>query len=346
MYEFIQSGELRKQARRLLRYRLPLVVVIVVNTALILRIALPPARQAQAQRPADRQLVAGQMEPDAQQIPPMPPPNLLALAGEKEAGVTNTLSVDSRIPLGTIAADMTALPAVGLRSATGRSEATSVSVPFDSTVMQQPNAPLANAIMNDRHVTDQPLGADPIDARVDVFETANQVEVVRSYAPEISIDVWRHDVQKLMRRWQQASQDLLSKYDAPVPDKIEPNAAIVTLGSRSPESAHVAPAATPLDAPVPSAVPNELTEQTRPAVGVTLHNAMKNAETIRFLIDHRLCELRPGELHQFPHADKWLIQYHRGGEFGNIERVLLPGVYEFVATEHGWDVVRVESAER
>ena len=66
------------------------------------------------------------------------------------------------------------------------------------------------------------------------------------------------------------------------------------------------------------------------AAGLAVHNPPGNNGTIRFLVNRRLCELLPGEAHQFPAAEEWVIQFHPGGEFENVERTITRGVYHFI----------------
>jgi hypothetical protein len=54
-----------------------------------------------------------------------------------------------------------------------------------------------------------------------------------------------------------------------------------------------------------------------------------------------LHSLGPGETHNLGSGDSWLIQFHRGGDFGNAEYTIADGVHAFKAAELGWELQRV-----
>jgi hypothetical protein len=56
------------------------------------------------------------------------------------------------------------------------------------------------------------------------------------------------------------------------------------------------------------------------------------------LVNGRVCELWPGEAHEFTVGDTWDVQFHRGESLANERRLLSRGVYRFVVTDHGWDL--------
>lgn len=70
---------------------------------------------------------------------------------------------------------------------------------------------------------------------------------------------------------------------------------------------------------------------------LVLRNRSDNGGSVTFLVNGRRCELGPGEAHEFA-ADQpgWQIQFHRGDAFGNEERTLTKGRYEFIVTDQGW----------
>ncbi|MHB8969330.1 MAG: hypothetical protein ACYC3X_03900 [Pirellulaceae bacterium] len=75
-----------------------------------------------------------------------------------------------------------------------------------------------------------------------------------------------------------------------------------------------------------------------PPTGLTIRNASENKETVRFLINGRVCELQPGEAHDFAAGTAWNVKFHRGESFGNAQQTLVPGIYRFVVTDQGWDL--------
>ncbi len=79
---------------------------------------------------------------------------------------------------------------------------------------------------------------------------------------------------------------------------------------------------------------------------LTVRNPLENTETIRFLVNSRIYELQPGEAHQFPPGEQWLIQFHPGGDFQDIDRTVTTGIFQFVITQQGWDLVPIENEAR
>lgn len=87
----------------------------------------------------------------------------------------------------------------------------------------------------------------------------------------------------------------------------------------------------PLDPTPAAAAPTSL----------TLRNAPESGGAVVCLVNGRVCELRPGEAHQFPADQPWDVRFHRGDSFGNEHRNLGPGTYQFIVTDLGWELVEV-----
>lgn len=83
--------------------------------------------------------------------------------------------------------------------------------------------------------------------------------------------------------------------------------------------------------------PKPASAPARPAHSeLTLRNPRGNDGPVSLLVNSRLCTLGPGEAHAFTDGSAWVVQFHRGGTFGNAELTLTSGRYDFVVTDHGW----------
>ncbi len=319
-----------------MRYRMPLILVIAVNTAMILRTALPPTRQAQAQRPADHRLTAN-LKPDntlsgtTQQRPPIEASAPLAHASETASLCETTVPLDSAQLPGSPRADTT-VPATD--SATNA--AITADVARDDAVGRQAKQATINLWSEsaEQPRDSQPLAADHI--------AADHTASAAFRLSNIPMKAWRRDARQLMQRWQHAAQSMLSTYRSYQHQQqaiAADNASDAQDGDRSAEASHAALAFATNAKAATSVTSSQQIDPASQPIGLTLRNATENAETIRFLVDHRRHELLAGEAHLFPPADAWHIQYHPGGEFKNVERIMTPGSYHFIATDHGWDIV-------
>ena len=75
-----------------------------------------------------------------------------------------------------------------------------------------------------------------------------------------------------------------------------------------------------------------------------LRNPKQTEGNVHFLVGSSEHSLRPGEMERFEAEQSLAVLFHRGDEFGNVRRELTPGVYEFNVTDHGWDLVQVETS--
>ncbi len=97
------------------------------------------------------------------------------------------------------------------------------------------------------------------------------------------------------------------------------------------------------DGMLPSAVPDRLELVTpakaAPATGLVLLNDREAGAAVRFVVNGRVHALGPGEKYESDSQEgAWLVQFHRGGSFGNAQYTLSAGTYVFRATERGWDL--------
>jgi len=117
-----------------------------------------------------------------------------------------------------------------------------------------------------------------------------------------------------------------------------------TYGAAAPVAAPAAPTVgTPTPAPSLSSVqPNSL-----PAYqgrGISIRNPAETGTPVTFVIDGRFeAELSPGESHSLAEKSSYVVEFDRGGEFGTARHVVNEGSYEFVATERGWDLRRLDT---
>jgi hypothetical protein len=72
---------------------------------------------------------------------------------------------------------------------------------------------------------------------------------------------------------------------------------------------------------------------------VTLINPRESGGPVRFLLNGRESVLRPGETQQLSADRTWLIEFHRGGDFGEARYTLTSGAYRFRVTGRGWELV-------
>jgi hypothetical protein len=71
---------------------------------------------------------------------------------------------------------------------------------------------------------------------------------------------------------------------------------------------------------------------------IELFNPDRNGAPIRCLVDGRLVELEPGESKMIPGADRRIIRFHRGGDFGEARYGMETGLYWFARSDQGWEL--------
>lgn len=72
---------------------------------------------------------------------------------------------------------------------------------------------------------------------------------------------------------------------------------------------------------------------------LVLRNATTSSRDVHFLVNERPFSLSPGERLGLT-GHRWLVRFHRGGEFGDAAYTIWPGSYEFSVNSGGWDLVR------
>ncbi len=311
MLEFIQCGELKAQAKRLLRYRAMLLLLIVANTVMVLRVpvASPNRALAHAESSATASAtnaVAAGTERPLTITPSQPPredsPGVVWSSPEASAAIVEAYADARRWLTSLTQRGRTAMawPAEG-NSTPSTSQSANDAIVYSPTVepIWQPWQEFRYTHLWPRPITGQPDHPPTSPAPV-LDETG-----IPSPAAEVT------DIRMSSDSSQHAAR-------LPVPNG-QDSTVEVTL---------------------PSAVVR--TDPDRPArtvpLDLELQNPDSNRGAIRFLLNHRDLELRPGESHRFPAADQWLIQFHRGADFENVQRTLLPGTYQFRVTNRGWDL--------
>ena len=73
---------------------------------------------------------------------------------------------------------------------------------------------------------------------------------------------------------------------------------------------------------------------------ISLENPAKNGVTVRCLVNGKVVELGPGRAASLAAGKQWLIEFHRGGDFGTAKYKMSRGTYTFMKTDHGWELYR------
>ncbi|MGC3972580.1 MAG: hypothetical protein QM775_36125 [Pirellulales bacterium] len=142
-------------------------------------------------------------------------------------------------------------------------------------------------------------------------------------------------------------------YVAPPPVYVTPTV-VTPVVPVQPAISVAAPIAAPVAAAQPAIAPTAAASTTAaPAVvksnalpayggtGVTIRNPAASGGEVAFVVDERLqMQLAPGEAAPLKEKASYTVTFDRGGDFGTTHRVLGEGIYEFVATEKGWELRR------
>jgi hypothetical protein len=74
-----------------------------------------------------------------------------------------------------------------------------------------------------------------------------------------------------------------------------------------------------------------------------LHNPIQTQGPVNFNVDRSSRNLAAGQSLELNGDSPWLIEFHRGGDFGIARHKLGSGSYRFQVTERGWDIHRDET---
>lgn len=82
-----------------------------------------------------------------------------------------------------------------------------------------------------------------------------------------------------------------------------------------------------------------------------IRNPASSGGTVSFVIDEdREVALAEGQAHKVTNHGGTIVEFDRGGDFGTTRKTIGSGLYEFVVTERGWDLVnqkeRVQTAAK
>jgi hypothetical protein len=82
-----------------------------------------------------------------------------------------------------------------------------------------------------------------------------------------------------------------------------------------------------------------------------IRNPVSSGGAVSFVVDEdREVALAEGQSHKVANHGGSIVEFDRGGDFGTARKTLGSGLYEFVATERGWDLVsskdRIQTATR
>ena len=79
----------------------------------------------------------------------------------------------------------------------------------------------------------------------------------------------------------------------------------------------------------------------QPSQTLVLRNPLDNGAHIYYIINGEVRSLGPGQSHRFDGRTSWQIQFHRGGEYGDVKRQLHPETHEFRPGKRGWELVEI-----
>ena len=313
MYEFTQGDEIKAQARKLLRYRVHLILAMIANVALIVQVSSQSASQAIA----------------------------------RHGVLSRFLTGDSSSPAHTIAPRRTPLKTRELPPGSGQSANDSHCVPETTSgtptaeeVDVQPDLSDAPAtVPDDGDVTSETLAEDGPATSTTVAAATSKVEAV-------PVAVLQRGIENLLAFCAQAAHKFRQEQSTLEID----TGAGANLQSHPPLDAPEAAATRGRPAAIDAHREDEPSSRSTPLArqnaGLVLSNPLENNAKIRFLLDDRPCELWPGETHEFPPGEERQIKFHRGGEFGNASEIVTPGAYRFTVTKHGWKLSPVEAPNR
>ena len=313
MYEFVQGDETKAQVRRLLRYRVHLILAMMANVALIVQVSSQSASEAIARHGVlSRFLTGDSSSPPHTVAPRRTPLKTRELPPGSGHGVGDTHGAPET-PSGTPAA-----PEVDVQPDLSDAPAT---------------------VPDDGDVTSETLAEDGPATSTTVAAATSKVEAV-------PVAVLQRGIENLFAFCAQAAHKFRQEQSSPT----SAAGAGANLQSHplldSPEAVATRGRAAAIGARREDEPSSRSTPLARQDAGLVLSNPLENNAKIRFLLDDRPCELGPGETHEFPPGEERQIKFHRGGEFGNASEIVTPGAYRFTVTKHGWELSPVEAPNR
>ncbi|MGO8745308.1 MAG: hypothetical protein ACLQNE_04910 [Thermoguttaceae bacterium] len=80
------------------------------------------------------------------------------------------------------------------------------------------------------------------------------------------------------------------------------------------------------------------TEQDTPGSAIRIVNPAHADATLSYAVNEYSYEIQPGESQDLNQDRTWVIEFHRGGDFGTARYTLEAGRYVFANTDHGWEL--------
>jgi hypothetical protein len=71
---------------------------------------------------------------------------------------------------------------------------------------------------------------------------------------------------------------------------------------------------------------------------IRIINSRTNDITLNYTINDNPYEIKPGESQTLEDNYTWVVEFDRGGDFGEARYTLEPGEYSFALSEHGWEL--------
>jgi hypothetical protein len=286
MNDVIQCGELQVEAKQLLRYRVPLVLAILVNGVLIARI---PVAAMFGPNPASNTVMTGKVGSDPGQ-------------SDDAAGA------DRRTDVNAPASELEANDPQRNKSTSPAVVPETVSPPAgELDVQNDDDLPDDSSSDSAAAVPEMPAAqwrrVDPV---------ADETVATGEYGLDASdllrtTHAFTRDAGQVVERFLAGLDEWRSRAgDLPAPETADED-------SRRPD-------------------PTNLILRNRPG----------NHAPVRFLVQGRPRELWPGEVLELPPAGPWTVEFHRGGDLEDTQRVLDPGAYQFEVTRSGWDLRAID----
>lgn len=78
-----------------------------------------------------------------------------------------------------------------------------------------------------------------------------------------------------------------------------------------------------------------------------IRNPAKSGGAVAFVVDEESeVALDEGQSHSLLQGESYTVEFDRGGDFGTSRKTVSGGVYEFVVTDRGWDLVSQSEVQR
>ena len=92
--------------------------------------------------------------------------------------------------------------------------------------------------------------------------------------------------------------------------------------------------------PAANVVPQPAPNPTPAAVAVKIVNPSSNTNTLNYILNGKSYTIQPGQSQPLAAGQTWVVEFDRGGTFGNGRYTLSGGTYTFTPTAQGWELYR------